>query len=449
MLSGNWANLPTVIIGTNLTLSFHHYKFNQLCIKSYGPHSHSLWYLSNWLHAKSIEHTLKVAMGTAILDFDRRSRVHALNMDLSHVPCVHCGTHAALLEGECVRMRPRQNSTRIQCKWMGLSMLVGVHCFWAFRVVVFQNSVFIWTSPDSRILDKFPYKIRKIRTGWQLWSMYHNQGMSQNHCLYENQGLNQNHYLHQNKDLFQHQACIRTNAYIRIRQSWWAKQPFSPPLIRHIAESRDTSVSSILSLEMAVANWRIVSSRLPKPPLFSCSWESWRPLVNVTLPSSVLKRELILRICSEEGTQNGRSEWVKWRGSSHKSLYWALWYWLQLYSNLPATVCRNIYTDRIDGFTNRVKPLYDNCCYTMLSYAIRHIHEHGGVGDVTEFSSLLRMRGLRNNFIPVYYCGGTTGHARITITFTNTVCRHLNSAHNSDCRSTGFCRMTKIDAAYW
>ena len=44
MLSGNWAKLP---IAANLTLSFHHYQFDQLCIKSYGPHSHSLWYLNS------------------------------------------------------------------------------------------------------------------------------------------------------------------------------------------------------------------------------------------------------------------------------------------------------------------------------------------------------------------------------------------------------------------
>ena len=80
-------------------------------------------------------------------------------------------------KGECMRMRPGQKSGGIRCKWMVLCMLVWVHCLWAFRVVVFQNSVFTWTCPDSRILDKFPYEIRKIRTGWHL-CMYSNSVLS-------------------------------------------------------------------------------------------------------------------------------------------------------------------------------------------------------------------------------------------------------------------------------
>ena len=75
----------------------------------------------------------KVAMGAAILDFDRWSRVHALNVGLYRV-------HA---------LNARQQSYNLSmCR--------------AFRVVVFQNSIFIWTWPDSRILGKFPYEIRQI-----------------------------------------------------------------------------------------------------------------------------------------------------------------------------------------------------------------------------------------------------------------------------------------------
>ena len=53
---------------------------------------------------------------------------------------------------------------------MNGSLLVRAHCFLAFCgsikkiiiLVVFQKSIFIWTSPDSRMLDKFLHEIWKI-----------------------------------------------------------------------------------------------------------------------------------------------------------------------------------------------------------------------------------------------------------------------------------------------
>ena len=73
-----------------------------------------------------------------------------------------------------LRMCIRQNSAGIRCKWMGLCMLVGFHCFWAFRVVVFQNSVFSWTCPDITLHSSVQASLLTIQnqTVAPLWTSY-------------------------------------------------------------------------------------------------------------------------------------------------------------------------------------------------------------------------------------------------------------------------------------
>ena len=109
----------------------------------------------------------KVAMGAAILDFDRWSHVHALNMGptcraFTAAPALRC------LKVSVYKCGPDRIVPRFGVNEWVFACLSGFivfeHSVWLF----FRIPYLFWTCPDSCSLGKFSYEIRKIRTGWQL-----------------------------------------------------------------------------------------------------------------------------------------------------------------------------------------------------------------------------------------------------------------------------------------
>ena len=97
-------------------------------------------------------HIRKVAMGAVILDFDRWSHVHALNV---------CSYRVRVLNRQQLVPRAVRSSWHLCCtallEWMGLCMLIGVHCFWAFRFYMYLVSLGGIKFLDSR------YTVTKIQ----------------------------------------------------------------------------------------------------------------------------------------------------------------------------------------------------------------------------------------------------------------------------------------------